>query len=334
LYNTGYRASSIEHPASNIKHLLKGDFMQKKITLFIFLFVVFALAVNAQSVFNKPWPGATHHYTATVTDPEKDNPVRWWVSTDPLGETKAVYNTDYSFVTPGYNATTNRLEGVAAYDVQIKWGTGIANNTDYYIVIEAEEKTTGCSNRSTFPVKIQSSFNALAWDVTGSATPGTIIKGGAGDDTVDPTCPDPVVNPLWDGDSPTDIGSSELVFRVNRERSLLNWQFEFEISEGTAQPVTISGIRFVDDTGNTLSVSNQAADLTGGQVSVNSTEDWVLAYVTVRNQPGVTLDINFDLITSNNLTRDAGNNYDNGSTDNSADHTIQPMPVITNFGGN
>jgi hypothetical protein len=308
--------------------------MQKKITFLILIVVAFTLGVNAQSVYNKPWPGATHHYTATVTDPEKDNPVRWWVATDVTGNTKAVYNTDYTFATAGYNAGNKQLEGAAVYDVQIAWGAGVVNNADYYVVFEVDDKTSGCTNKSILPVKIQSTFNALAWDVTGSATPGTVIKGGIGDDTKDPTCPDPVINPIWDGDSPTDIGNSQLVFRINREKTLLNWQFEFEISEGTAQPITISGIRFVDDLGNTLSVSNQTTDLAGGRVSVNSTEDWVLAYVTIRNQQGVTLDINFDLITANNLTRDAGNNYDSVLTDNNADHTIQPMPVITNFGGN
>jgi hypothetical protein len=308
--------------------------MQKRITVLILMLVAFALGVNAQSTYNHPWAGATHHYVATVTDPGNDNPVRWWVATDALGNTKAVYNTDYSFVTAGYNVGNDRLQGTAVYDVQITWGTADVAGTDYYIVFEVDDNSSGCTNRMTQQVQIEANFNALAWDVTGSATPGTVVIGGPGDDTDDPTCPDPVVNPLWDGDSHTDIGNSALVFRVNKANTLLNWQFEFDITEGTAQPFTIDSIRFVDDLGNLLTVANQTGDRTGGDVSVNSTENWVLAYVYIRNQMGVTLNINFDLITANNLTRDAGNNYDSLAPDNHADHTIQPMPVITNFGGN
>jgi hypothetical protein len=296
----------------------------------------FAFGVRAQSTYNQPWPGATHHYVATVTDPGNVNPVRWWVATDATGNTKAVYNTDYTFVTGTgvYNAVDDRLEGTAIYDIQIIWDAGLATNAEFYVVIEVDDNVSNCTNRMTMNVQIEAAFNALAWDVTGSVTPGTVVIGSPGDDTVDPTCPNPVVNPLWDGSGHTDIGNSELVFRVNKQNTLLNWQFEFEISEGTAQSFTIDSIRFEDDLGGELTVANQAGDLTGGDVSVNSTEDWVLAYVYIRNQQGVTLDINFDLITVNNLTRDAGNNYDSVPGDNSADHTIQPMPIITNFGGN
>lgn len=311
--------------------------MQRKITLLFFMLVLFALGVNAQSTYDHPWAGATHHYVATVTDPGNDNPVRWWVATDATGNTKAVYNTDYTFVTAGYNSGNDRLEGTAVYDVQITWGTGVVDGTDYYVVIEVADDASGCTNRMTLDVQIEAAFNALAWDVTGSATPGTVVIGGAGDDTVDPTCPDGVVNPLWNGTGQTDIGNSEIVFRVNKENTLLNWHFEYEITEGTAQAFTIDSIKFVDDLGASLTLSNQTADLTNGDLSVNSTEDWVLAYVYVRNQMGVTLDMNFDLITANNLTY-AGSgatiDYDGISTDNNADHTIQPMPVISNFGGN
>jgi hypothetical protein len=309
--------------------------MQKKIIFLFFLSIAFALGVSAQSTYNQPWPGATHHYTATVTDPGNDNPVRWWVATDATGNTKAVYNTVYEFDTLGYNIGNDRFEDVAIYSVPIKWSSTVVAGTDYYVVLEVDDDVSNCTNRMTLHVQIEAAFNALAWDVTGSATPGTVVIGGPGDDTVDPTCPNPVVNPLWNGtDGHTDIGNSELVFRVNKQNTLLNWQFEFEISEGTAQPFTIDSIRFEDDLGGELTVANQTGDLTGGDVSVNSTEDWVLAYVYFRNQQGVTLDINFDLITVNNLTRDAGNNYDSVPGDNNADHTIQPMPIITNFGGN
>jgi hypothetical protein len=143
-----------------------------------------------------------------------------------------------------------------------------------------------------------------------------------------------VVNPLWDGTGPTDIGNSEIVFRVNRQGSILGWQFEFRITEVTNQPFTIDNIQFVDDLNHVLPVSNPTVDLTGGSVNVASNKDWVLAKVQIRNQMGVTLHLNFDLITTNDLTKDAGGKLDVILTDNRADHTIKPIPVITGFGGN
>jgi hypothetical protein len=306
----------------------------RQLLLFLLL-VTFAFSMNAQSTYDSPWVGATHHYVATVTDAGNNNPVRWWVATDAAGNTKAAYTTVYEFDTLGYDAGDDRFEDIAVYSVPIKWASSLNDGDIFFVVFEVDDDVSNCTNRMTMQVEIEAAFNALVWDVTGSATPGTVIvDGGAGDDTVDPTCPDPVQNPLWDGVSHTDIGNSEIVFRVNKQNTLLDWQFEFEISEGTAQSFSIDSIRFEDDLGGTLAVANQTGDLTGGDVSVNSTEDWVLAYVYIRNQQGITLDINFDLITTNNLTRDAGNNLDSVPGDNSAGHTIQPMPVITNFGGN
>jgi oxalate decarboxylase/phosphoglucose isomerase-like protein (cupin superfamily) len=291
--------------------------MRKIIVLTTFLIIAFAVGVKAQSTWNNPWPGATHHYVATVTDPGNDNPVRWWVATNASGNTKAVYSTDYTFVTTGYNAGNDQLEGTAVYDVQITWGASDAGNTNYYVVMEVDDGTTGCTNRMTLHVQINAAFNALVTD-----------------NISDPSCPGDIVNPLWDGDSHTDIGNSELVFRIEKHNTVLNWQFEFDITEGSTQPFLIDSIRFVDDLSNTVAITNPTGDKTGGEVHVNSSENYVLAHVFIRNQMGVTLHMNFELITVNSLTKDAGNNLDAIATDNSVDHTIQAMPVITNFTGN
>jgi hypothetical protein len=312
--------------------------MRRIIVLTTFLILAFAVGVKAQSTWHHPWAGATHHYTATVTDPEHDNPVRWWVATNASGNTRAVYNTDYSFITSGYNAVANQLEGTAVYDVQIAWNANLADDDTFYVTIEVDNTPSvlGCTNRMTSRVIVVRPFNELAWDVTGSSNPGTVVIGGPGDDTEDPTCPGSVVNPIWDSitDKHTNIGNSEIVFRVNKVNTLLDWQFEFDITEGTAQPILIDSIHFVDDLSNVLPISGQTGDLTGGVVNVNNTKDWVMAYVYIHNQMGVTLHINFDLITANNLTKDASNIFDIIPVDNNADHTIQEMPVIINFSGN
>jgi hypothetical protein len=291
--------------------------MRKIIVFTTFLIVAFTVGVKAQSTWNNPWPGATHHYVATVTDPESDNPVRWWVATDATGNTKAVYNTDYTFVTSGYNAGNNQLEGTAVYDVQIHWNAGLANNTNLYVVLEVDDGITHCTNRMTLHIQVNAAFNALVTD-----------------NISDPSCPGDVVNPLWNGSGPTKIGNSELVFRVARQSSLLAWQFEFDVTEGTSQPFAIDSIKFIDGSSNLLTISSPTPDKTGGVVNVTAAENSVLAHVFIRNQMGVTLHLNFELITVNSLTKDAGNNLDAIATDNSVDHTIQAMPVITNFTGN
>jgi hypothetical protein len=291
--------------------------MRRIIVLTIFVLVAFAIGAKAQSTWDHPWPGASHFYMATVTDPENDNKVRWFVATNAAGTIKANYNTDYSFITDGYNPVTKQLEGTAVYVVEINWGGNIADKTDFYIVLEVDDDKSNCTNRMALHVQTKSVFNAFVSDLI-----------------ADPSCPEDVVNPLWNGLYQTDIGNSELVFRIERQNSMLDWQFEFGISESSAQPFSIDSIRYVDNMGTVLPVLNQAANLTSGEVGVTSNQDWVLARIYIRNQMGVTLHLNFDLITANDLTKDSADNLDAILTDNRADHTIQSMPVITNFSGN
>ncbi len=302
--------------------------------LFFLLVAAFATGVNAQSSYDRPWPGALHFYTANVSDSENDNPVRWWVSIEASGNNKAAHGTDYTFISPGYNPATDRLEAIALYAVQISWGANLTDGQQFYIVLEVDDKASGCTNRMALPVVIDAAFNARVWNVTGSASPGTVIIGSPSDDVTNPTCPEPVVNPLWNGSGHTDIGSSMVVFRIERQYSLFGWQFEFAVSEGTSKPMQIEEIRFTDQAGNALAVASQPADLRSGVVQLDSGSDYALAYVRIRNQQGVTLLVNFDLVTLNGQTRDEANNPDELSVDNDAEHTIRPMPVIANFGGN
>jgi len=288
--------------------------MRKIIVLIIFVLVAFAVGVKAQSTWSHPWLGATHSYMASVTDPENDNPVRWYVTTDAAGTIRADYSTVYSFVSEGYNASTKQLEDIALYIVEIEWGT-VAGN--YYLFFEVEDRDTECTNRMALPIQIVSDFNALVVD-----------------NVADPSCPDDVVNPLWNGINQTDIGNSRLVFHIERQNSMLDWQFEFEISEQSAKSFSIDSIRFENEVEDQIMILNQAADLKKGEVNVDGNNDWVLAKIYIRNQMGVTLDFDFNLLTDNDLTRDAVGNTDSNPNDNYADHSIWSLPVITNFSGN
>lgn len=299
----------------------------KKITL---LFTLLAIMVSAnlkgQSTYLLPFRGATQTYTATVTDPGNNNPVRWFVATNATGTTRAVHGTDYTFVTAGYNSGNNQLQGTGIYSVDIRWGAGVAVGTNYFVFLEVDDDVTACTNRMALQVAITASFNAILADVSGVANPGSV------DATTVPlsSCPGVVINPLWNGTGQTDIGYSELVFRVNREFSQLAWQFEYRVTEATSKPIAVQNVRVVNASGTQVYTGTNAT----GIINLASTQDYALVYVRVTNQQGVVLGINMDLITAGNNTKDAGNNADSKSADNSADHTIDPMPAITGFGGN
>lgn len=303
----------------------------KKNVIFITLFLMFLSGVAvAQSTYFNPWRGNTQTYTATVFDTGNDNPVRWYVTTDAAGTTKAEYGTDYTFVTGGYNSGTDQLEGTAVYSIDITWGTTVAEAANFFVFIEVDDDITGCTNKMAQHVQIAADFNAVVYDVTGSDNPDTVDPYVPGEDVTEETCPDDIENPLWNGTGHTDIGYSELVYRVNREFTVLAWQFEYALSEGTSQAFNLENIRFVDQTGTEL---YNGTSLTG-TIPVESSENFVLVYVQITNQQGVTLDMDMDLITINSNTKDADDKLDSNANDNNADHIILPMPVISGFTGN
>jgi hypothetical protein len=300
--------------------------MKKISILSIMLVIMVSANLKGQSTFLLPYRGATQTYTATVTDPGNNNPVRWYVATNTDGSVRAVHGTDYTFVTAGYNATNNQLEGTGVYSVDIRWGAGLAIGTNYYVFLEVDDDVTHCTNRMALQVTITANFNAIVADVSGSASPGSVDPA-----TVPPaSCPGNVINPVWNGTGHTNIGYSELVFRVNRQFSLLAWQFEYRVTEKTSRPITVQNVRVVNASGTQV----YSGTNTTGIINLAGSEDYALVYVRITNQQGVVLDINMDLITANSNTKDADNIPDSVSADNNADHTIEPMPAITGFGGN
>lgn len=302
--------------------------MKQKFYIVLFLLWVGLASASAQSTFNHPLRGATHTYEATVVDGGAPNSVRWYVATDNQGAVKATHGTDYTFITTGYNNSNQQLEGSAVYNVQIQWGTNLTVGTDYYVFIEVDDDVSNCTNRMGLPVQVAADFNALAYNVTGSSNPGTAVPGVDLTITAE-TCPDDVTNPIWNGTGHTDIGSTQMVFRVEREYSLQAWQFAFNITETTAQPISVTGVRVVTQGGTEIYNSASAsATITG----IAADQNYVLVYVDVQNQQNKTLALNFSLDATN--TKDADNLTDSKASDNSALHTIKPMPAITGFGGN
>ncbi|HKM93334.1 MAG TPA: hypothetical protein VJY41_06765 [Prolixibacteraceae bacterium] len=303
--------------------------MKQKLLLFTLLLLVGTMVVNAQAYLN-PLQGSTHTYTATVTDGGSPNPVRWYVATNAAGTSKAVHGSDFTFNTAGYVAGTQQLEGNAVYEVEIEWGTALAGAANFYVFIEVDDDQTLCTNTMGLHVQIASDFNAVAYNVTGAALPGTANPASPTTDIITDDCPsviDPIYNLVTGGH--TNIGNYEVVYRVNREFSLLAWQFEYQLSEQAAQAFAVESIRMVNESGSTI---YNGTNLTG-IIPVANDQDYVLVYVTITNQQGATLDMDFNLLTAGGNTKDASNNVDGNTADNLASFKIKAMPAITGFGG-
>lgn len=302
----------------------------KQLILLLTLLIGMALAVKGQSTYLNPLPGNTHTYSATVTDAGNDNPVRWYVTTNSAGTTKAVHGTDFTFVTAGYVAGNQQLEGTAVYDVNITWGAAVADATNFWVFIEVDDDVTNCTNTMGLHIQIAADFNAVAYNVTGSATPGTVDPSAPATDVITADCP-VIDNPVYNSatTSHTDIGDYEIVYRVNREFSLLAWQFEYQLSEQLSKAFTLEGVRIVNQSGTQI---YSGTDLTRTQ-TVAADQNYVLVYATITNQQGTSLDLDLSLLTAGGNTKDANNNVDGNAADNVASFEVQAMPAITGFGG-
>lgn len=303
--------------------------MKSKIIFISSFLLMLAGWASGQSTFRNPFPGFSHTYTATVSN-HASKDTRWYVTTDAAGMVKADTTLQFRFVTSGYSEPDSMLSGTGVASVEILWNPSVSAASNFYVFIEVDDEVSNCTNKMGMSIQIAADFNALVYDVTGSATLGTVVPGPS-DDISEATCPDDVVDPLWNGSGHTDIGHSEIVYRVQRQFSALGWQFSYAISEGTSQAFTVDSIRFVDASNNVLSITGKTA--TTGGVVVSSAANYVLAYVYITNQQDMTLDIDFTLNGGVIALQDAGSNSDSNAGDNVADHTILPMPAITNFSG-
>lgn len=299
--------------------------MKKEILILFSLIFWVASNLYGQSTYLLPARGATHTYNALVNDPEGVNPVRWYVATNADGSIRAIHGKDYTFLTSGYTSTNNQLEGIGVYSVKISWSEDLAPGTTYFVFFEVDDSASGCTNKMALPVTISTGFNSIVADVTGSVNPGTVNPS-----TLPSTsCPGDVINPLWNGVSQTDVGFTQLIFRVNRQFSIQDWQFEYQISEGNSVPFIIQETRIIGESGTQL----YSGSTNTGNVNLPANENYALVYVKVANQQDVALNINLNLLVENNNTKDAANFHDSNSTDNTADHAIEPMPAI-NFAWN
>jgi len=293
-----------------------------KILIALVVLVGSAELTKAQSTFSLPYPGATHTYSFDAVG--ATNTTTWWISKNADGSSPLVA-TEYEFVTTGdYDVTTdfnqgaftNQLTGTGISSVTIKWNGSAANK--YYLFLEVSDAT--CSNLKGYMIDVQTgAFNALIADVTGSAAPGTVDTSIANDITP-LTCPDetsrnPIVN-----EGIYSLGTSALVYRVNREftNTTNGWIVDFDALIAGA---TISNVK--DASGTTIT------DASG--YTVGGDQNYILVTVTVNNTistPNVELTINSantkDLVT---------NAADGDGSDNAATHTFNAIPTIGTMSG-
>lgn len=295
--------------------------------LTIFLTLLVVTTFGQSSTYLNPMPGNTHNYSATVTDNGDPNEVRWYVTTDASGASKALHGTDYTFVTTGYNSSTEQLEGTAVYAVDITWGATVQNADTYYVFVEVDDDQTQCTNRMALRVQIAAEFNALVYNVTASANPGTVIPGEPGSDVLDSDCP-VIVNPIYSEATGghTDIGTTTITYRVEREFSLAGWSFDYTLYEAFGNPFNVVNITMTDAGGTEL---YSGINLTGTQ-AVDAAENYVLVTIEINNQQGVNLDMNLELASASD---DNGNN-DGNAGDNIDNFILEAMPEISGFGSN
>ena len=298
--------------------------MKQHVILITLLLLFVAGVSKAQGTWDAPLQGEQHTYTASVTD-GSGLATRWYVATDASG-TKAAYNTVYTITAASGALNVDEWDGTGVYSVDITWQTGLVVGTNYYVFLEVDG-AEGCTNRMASKITIASDFNALAYNVTGSADP---FAASQGDGDIKPEdCPDDIVDPVWNGvDGHTDIGTTEVVFKVERQFSIVGWQFQYSLNDDGAALSGINNVRIVN-ADNTELVNNSSS---GGTVSLASDQDFAIVYLKMDNVQGATINIDFDIVISGGNTKD-----DDGNLDSSADnatYTIKPIPVITDFGGN
>ncbi|MCL3782719.1 hypothetical protein EMN47_20220 [Prolixibacteraceae bacterium JC049] len=299
--------------------------------LFGVILLMFAVLSEsfAQSTYNAPWPGATHTYSITLPDNSVQNPVRWYVASATDG-TKATYNTVYTFVTSGYSSSNDQLEGTGVYSVQITWATNVPLDTDYYVFFEMD--SDGCTNKMALPVHtVANGFNAMAYNVTNVSDPanyGTDTSGGSG--TNQESCPADPSNPIWNGTGHTNIGSTELIYRVERHNSNNKWNLSYALTETNSVAFTVEQVRVLGEDNSTQLATFTAASGTTATDVIDANQDYVLVYVKVANQQGTSLDINFSVANSKDAVT---NTVDTNAADNAVLHTIKTMPTISGFSG-
>jgi hypothetical protein len=269
-----------------------------------FLLVVLSTAAKAQSTALFPFEGATHTYGWNgLTNGDL---YAFYLTADAAGNVRlddAVAG-EFDFL----DTTTGTVAANRAA-VPLAWNLGASNNI-YYLWIEVRN-SGGCIN-NTF-VRITPQVNQF--DLLSENIP------------VDNTISCPAVNTA-DGFNPLaagyDAGTTTLQFKVRRTGGNRNWKFEPVLTIDPTWNLDIAVLSIVGANSGTL-----VADASN-VYTVNALDDEVLVTVSVKNQPGNTQVVSFEV---RNQSEADTNLLDSNSSNDKVTHTIQIMPVINSMGG-
>jgi len=187
-------------------------------------------------------------------------------------------------------------------------------DTTAYNVL-ATDATTGCyaeiSDLATINVLF---FNAAVWNITGLTGSDSINSEPASRPAICPELNPPDFNP---DNSDYDEGASYVDFRIDRDSSLAEWQFDYSFTGATVIETTATG----DVSTPTLSGSSPMVDA--------GDNNKVYLRFKIDNETNTTLNISFevtDVEDTDNTCNESGN-FD----DNDAVQTVNPMPGVGPF---
>lgn len=280
----------------------------------------------AQSTYQTPYPGFTHTYNVTLSTSGLST--RWYVATDKNGTRATQGSTgDYEITSTeggSWNSGAEAWSGSGVYSVAVSWKTGLSAGDKYYVFVEVDDASTGaCTNKMAMEVTIGGAFNAYAYNVTGASDYNAAADDDPGIKAQD--CPAEAVDPVWNTATSTHInsGTTTAVFKVERQFSALAWAFQYSINSGVT--TGINNVVINNESGVALTPSGTNV------VSLAADQDYALVYVTMDNVQGATINVTFDIVTSNSETKDTDGNLD--TSNDHATYTILPIPVITGFSG-
>lgn len=269
-----------------------------------FLLVVLSTAAKAQSTALFPFEGATHTYGWNgLTNGDL---YAFYLTADAAGTVRLddAIAGEFDFL----DTTTGTVAANRAA-VPLAWNLGASNNI-YYLWIEVTNPG-GCSNYRHVRVTPQvNQFDLLSENIP-----------------IDNTISCPAVNTA-DGFNPLaagyDAGTTTLQFKVRRTGGNRNWKFEPVLTIDPTWNIDIAVLSIVGANSGTL-----VADASN-VYTVNALDDEVLVTVSVKNQPGNTQVVSFEV---KNQSEANTNLLDSNSSNDKVTHTIQIMPVINSMGG-
>jgi hypothetical protein len=191
-------------------------------------------------------------------------------------------------------------------------------DTTIYNVLATSTTGSGCSlellDKATINVLF---FNALVRDITESTDSNALIPLTFSSSH----CPDLIAPDFEPENGAYNAGASIVDFRVERDSSMANWEFDYSISGGTVVWDSIRG----DVTGGITHLN------TSPDIYVNATSNnYVYFRFKITNTPGAQQDIVFTVKKVNETTNpscpESGNTSDNTKT-----HIIEEMPDVGSF---